>query len=126
MKRMLLIGVWLGTLACGPKRYDGPRPPVPPRMLPDDSIWYQDISAAPVDAESPLVIAGLAGRGGFGLDRLLIDFSIQVLSADESAPMLSFTPARGFYEPDCDTMPVPVPPGGSLEQQPGYSCFGDN
>jgi hypothetical protein len=36
-------------------------------MLPGDSIWYQDISGAPVDPESATVIGGLAIRGGWGL-----------------------------------------------------------
>jgi hypothetical protein len=46
-----------------------------------------------------------------------------VLTADDTAPMLPFTPARGFYEPDCDLMPVPVPANGALENEPGYTCF---
>jgi serine/threonine-protein kinase len=126
MKRFLVSVVCLGGLGCGGvKRYDGPRPPVPPRILPDESIWYQDISAAPVDAESPSVISGLQGKGGFGLDKIRIDFQIEVLTADESAPMMPFMPARGFYEPDCDLMPVPIPANGALEEQTGYTCFGD-
>jgi hypothetical protein len=127
MKKILCTWLCGVALGCGGvKRYDGPRPPVPPRILPDDSIWYQDISAAPVDAESARVISGLAAHGGFGLDRILIDFNLQVMTADDSAPMLPFTPARGFYMPDCDLMPVPVPAGGALEEQPGYTCFGDS
>jgi hypothetical protein len=122
MKRILISLLFLGC--GGVKRYDGPRPPVPPRLLPDDSIWYQDISAAPVDAESDTVIGGLTVKSSFGADKLLIDFSLDVLSADTTTPMLPFTPARGFYEPDCDLMPVPVPPGGNLEQESGYVCFG--
>jgi hypothetical protein len=123
MKRIVIFGVCLGALACGPKRYDGPRPPVPPRLLPDDSAWYQDISGAPVDAESATVIAGLAIRGGWGQDRMEIDFNLEILTADDSAPMMPFTPARGFYEPDCDLMPVPIPPVGAVEENPGYTCF---
>src|SRR5688572_26410273 len=123
MRAILISGVCLGALSCGVKRYDGPVPPVPPRMLPDDSIWYQDISAAPVDAESAQVIAGLVRRGGWGHDRMLVDFNIEVLTADDTAPMVPFTPARGFYEPDCDMMPVPIPPGGALEENSGYTCF---
>ena len=124
MTREFIVSiVCLGALACGPKRYDGPRPPVPPRILPGDSVWYQDISGAPVDAESATVIAGLAIRGGWGLERMDIDFNIEVLTADESTPMLPFMPARGFFEPDCDLMPVPIPPGGAIEENSGYTCF---
>jgi serine/threonine-protein kinase len=126
MRKTCLCVLWAMALGCGGvKRYDGPRPPVPPRMLPPDSIWYQDVSAAPVDAESVSVIAGLASRGGFGSDgRIIIDFRLEVLTADDTAPMLPFMPARGFFEPDCDLMPVPVPAGGALEAEPGYTCFG--
>ena len=123
MRAILVWGVCVGAMGCGVKRYDGPRPPVPPRILPDDSIWYQDISAAPVDAESAMVIQGVSRRGGWGLDKMMVDFNIEVLTADDSAPMVPFTPARGFYEPDCDLMPVPIPPGGALEENAGYTCF---
>ena len=123
MRTIVVSGVCLLALGCGVKRYDGPRPPVPPRMLPDDSVWYQDISAAPVDAESAAVIQGVARRGGWGLDRMMVDFNLEVLTADDSAPMVPFTPARGFYEPDCDLMPVPIPAGGALEENTGYTCF---
>jgi hypothetical protein len=124
MKRILFSMVWLAVLGCGQKRYDGPRPATPPRILPDDSIWYQDISGAPLDPDSVRMIAGVAIKGGWGLDKMLIDFQIEVLTADDSAPMLPFMPARGFYEPDCDLMPVPIPPVGSLEEEKGYTCFG--
>ena len=92
-------------------------------MLPDTVIWYQDISSAPLDQESAQVIAGLDARGGFGLDKLIVDFNLEVLTADDSTPMMMFTPARGFYDPDCDHMPVPVPPNGALEEETGYTCF---
>src|SRR5436305_12563970 len=118
MKRIVIFGVCLGALACGPKRYDGPRPPVPPRLLPDDSAWYQDISGAPVAAESATVIAGLAIRGGWGQDRMEIDFNLEILTADDSAPMTPFTPARGFYEPDRDLMPLPIPPVAAVAEHP--------
>jgi hypothetical protein len=123
MKGVLGFVVCLGALGCGQKRYDGPRPPVPQRLLPDDSIWYQDISGAPVDPESPTIIQGLGIRGGWGQGRMEVDFNLEVLTADESAPMLPFMPARGFYEPDCDLMPVPIPAGGAVEENPGYTCF---
>lgn len=127
MKRILIALLCAGPLlACGGEddEYDGPIPPVPPRMLPESSIWYQDISAAPLDAESSQIIGGLLARGGFGLGQIVVDFTIEQLSADETTPMLPFTPARGFYEPDCDLMPVPVPPHGALENEPGYTCIG--
>lgn len=37
------------------------------RYFPADSVWYEDVSSAPRDAESDEVIAYLASVGGFGL-----------------------------------------------------------
>jgi serine/threonine-protein kinase len=87
--------------------------------------WKRDIAAAPVDPQSSAVIANLAAAGGFGNGRLQIDFSIAVLQADASAPFRSFTPTGDFYTPDCDLTSVPIPPGGALEGESGYSCVGD-
>jgi serine/threonine-protein kinase len=89
------------------------------------SPWSEDVSGAPVDAQSAALIAWLASVGGFGFGRMQIDFSIEVLDADEQAPFLSFEPTGDFYSPDCDHEPVPVPPGGALEGESGYACEGD-
>lgn len=94
------------------------------RFFPADSPWYRDVSGAPVDAESATVIPWLDAQG-FGLGRLQIDFSLEVLEADASAPMRSFTATDDFYEPDCDQAQVPVPAGGALEGESGYACEGD-
>ena len=94
------------------------------RVLPGP-FWRRDISSAPVDAQSGPILANLAAAGGFGNGRLQIDFSITVLTADAGVPFRSFTPTGDFYSPDCDLTPVPVPPGGALEGETGYSCAGD-
>ena len=94
------------------------------RVLPGP-FWRRDISSAPVDPQSESILANLAAAGGFGNGRLQIDFSITVLTADASVPFRSFTPTGDFYSPDCDLAPVPVPPGGALEGETGYSCAGD-
>ena len=91
------------------------------RYFPDDAVWYRDISAAPIDAESGAVIAWLDGQG-WGLGRMQIDFSLEVLEADAAAPMTAFTPTGDFYSPDCDHLPVPVPAGGAIEGEAGYEC----
>jgi hypothetical protein len=91
--------------------------------FPADAPWYQDISAAPVDAESSMVINWLNGQG-WGGGQMQIDFSIEVLEADGSAPR-SFTPTGDFFSPDCDHVPMPVPAGGALEGETGYQCTGD-
>ena len=54
-----------------------------------------------------------------------VDFSIEVMDKTPSTPDLSFTPTGDFYTPDCDHVPVPVPPGGALEGEQGYECSSD-
>ncbi len=96
--------------------------------FPADAPWYQDVSTAPVDAESATVINWLASVGGWGGGRMQIDFSIEVLEADASTPLHSFTATSDFYDPDCDRSglaTVPVPPGGALEGESGYQCLSD-
>ncbi|HEX4959348.1 MAG TPA: hypothetical protein VF173_00820 [Thermoanaerobaculia bacterium] len=93
--------------------------------FPADAPWYQDVSAAPVDAESASVIGWLASVGGWGGGRMQIDFSIEVLEADASAPFKSFTATDDFFDPDCDFAQVPLPAGGALEGEAGYQCVND-
>ena len=88
-------------------------------------FWNRDIATAPVDPGSSAIIANLAAAGGFGNGRLQIDFSIAVLRADASTPFQSFDPTGDFYSPDCDLAPVPLPAGGALEGESGYSCAHD-
>jgi serine/threonine-protein kinase len=88
-------------------------------------VWKRDVSVAPVDPQSSTIIANLAAAGGFGNGRFQIDFSITVLTADATTPFRSFTPTGDFYTPDCDQASVPVPVGGALEGESGYSCVGD-
>lgn len=101
----------------------GPLPGGTPHYFPPQSIWYQDISRARLDGESARVIAGLAAMGGFGYGEMLVDFDFEVLTADETVPLMPFTPGRYFYVPDCDFEPVPVPPDGALEGEVGYECI---
>jgi serine/threonine-protein kinase len=70
------------------------------------------------------VIAYL-NRVGWGLGRMQIDFSIEVMDAAPTTPDLSFTRTGDFYTPDCDYTPVPVPEGGALEGESGYACLSD-
>ena len=88
-------------------------------------VWKRDVTTAPLDAQSTAIIANLAAAGGFGNGRLQIDFSIVVLTADASTPFQTFTPTGDFYTPDCDLAAVPVPVGGAVEGESGYSCVGD-
>ena len=121
---LLLAGLMLSAGAAGaqvPAAGHGP-------YFPADAPWYQDISTAPVDAESSTVINWLNSVGGWGGGRMQIDFSIEVLEADASTPLHSFTPTVDFFDPDCDRpamASVPVPAGGALEGETGYQCVSD-
>jgi len=125
----------LALLACGSSSGDGSAPgaspaPVPSAsasmspFFPPEAVWYRDVSAAALDPQSAAVIATL-DRAGWGLGRMQIDFSIEVLSADAATPVRAFTPTQDHFRPDCDLDPVPVPPGGALEGEEGYECRGD-
>jgi serine/threonine-protein kinase len=93
--------------------------------FPRGSVWYQDVSTAPLDPQSSQVIAWLQNAGGWGLGRMQIDFSIEVLAASATTPLRPFIPTSDHYSPDCDFDPVPVPPGGALEGEAGYECVSD-
>jgi serine/threonine-protein kinase len=54
-----------------------------------------------------------------------IDFSIEVLQGGADTPLRSFTPTGDFFTPDCDRTQVPVPAGGALEGESGYTCASD-
>ena len=103
----------------------GGSPGIAGTLFPSTALWYQDISAAALDDESSTVISGLQSRGGWGAGRFQIDSSIEVLRADASVQPRAFTQTDDFYDPDCDFVPVPVPPGGNLEGETNYTCTSD-
>ncbi len=93
--------------------------------FPAGAPWTQPVDAAPLHPRSAQIIAALAAAGGWGNgDVFQIDFSVELLHADASAPLRSFVKSGDFYTPDCDFQPVPVPPGGALEGEPAYQCTG--
>jgi serine/threonine-protein kinase len=109
-----------------------------PRLHPA-SPWYQRIDQAAVhpDSAGPAgMIATLGGLGGFGNGRMQIDFSMHVLYATAGTPtqplieIPSADPNDDYYLPDCDALgtPIPLPVGGAIEGQAGYSCdvFGND
>jgi len=88
-----------------------------------DSPWTRDVSGAPLDPDSDAIIAWLrASGGGFGLGRMQVDFSIEVMEARSDTLLQPFQPTGDFFTPDCDLVPVPVPLGGALEGESGYAC----
>jgi serine/threonine-protein kinase len=89
-------------------------------------FFNQDVSGVAKSAHSDAMIAALAGEGGWGNgDKMQVDFSIEVLTADADTPQLTFTPTSDFFSPDCDHVPMPVPTGGNIEANPGYACLDD-
>jgi hypothetical protein len=118
----------LAVAACGSSTPDAPpsgtTPPAADAYFPADAVWSRDVSRTPPDPQSPAVIAYLQ-RAGWGLGRMQIDFSIEVLEAEANTPLMAFTPTGDHFLPDCDLDPVPVPPGGALEGEPGYECRSD-
>lgn len=133
MKPLLTVGL-LAALACASSSSDPSSPgftsptPTPAgatsAYFPPEAVWYRDVSTAALDPESAAVVAYL-DRVGWGLGRMQIDFSIEVLAADAATPLRAFTPTQDFFSPDCDLEPVPVPVGGALEGESGYECRGD-
>jgi serine/threonine-protein kinase len=87
--------------------------------------WTTTVDALPKSPESDAIIAGLQAAGGWGTGSFRTDRSLEVLQADASTPMRTFTPTSDFYQGECDHVPFPVPVGGALEGESGYSCDGD-
>jgi hypothetical protein len=112
--------------ACGGGGDGGDDAPVPDGSGPffQESMFFNsDVTNAAKAPDSAAMIASLRAAGGWGNgDRMHIDFSFDVLGADASTPMRTFNATDEFYEPDCDHVPVPVPPNGNVEGETGYSC----
>ena len=116
-------GRWLGSLALLALL----APDVARATLPagrPDAFWRQDVSAAPLDAQSDEIIAWLATQGGFGTGFPQIDFSMELLDGNAATPRVAFTTTADWWDPDCDADPVPLPAGGNLEGETGYACSG--
>jgi len=92
------------------------------KFLPS-SVFYQDISQAPLDSESAAVLAALQTSGWGG--KLGIDFSFEINQAADNVARRAFTPYPGDQvQSDCDFAPVPLVPGGKTEGSPtgDYAC----
>jgi serine/threonine-protein kinase len=89
-------------------------------------FFNTDVSNTPKAANSDSLIATLKAEGGWGNgNRMQVDYEIDVLTADNSTPMRSFTTTGDFFSPDCDHVPMPVPAGGNVEGNDGYACNSD-
>ncbi len=111
---------------CGCDDDDGPATGAPGPFFDQPMFFNQDYSEVDPAENSDRQIAALRAAGGWGNgDRMQIDFSFDVLLAADDAQMRAFDPTDEFYEPDCDHVEVPVPDGGNVEGESGYSCDSD-
>lgn len=79
-------------------------------------------SGMPKSPQSDAIISWLDSNGGWGTGKMRIDFGLTVLRADASTPKKTFSPTEDFYSPDCERVPFPVPAGGAIEGEDGYTC----
>lgn len=93
-------------------------------IFPAGAQWTHDASSDPLDPDSDQIISWLDSQG-WGLGRMQIDFSLEVLTANASTPHQAFSTTSDFYSPDCDEVAVPLPDGGALEGEEGYTCTTD-
>ena len=116
MQRLAFV---LLLAACGESAGGGNGP-----FFEQQMFFNEDVSTAEVATNSPSIIAGLNGAGGWGRgNRFQIDFSFDVLEANATTPRRAFEPMSAFfYSPDCDHVEVPVPEAGNLEGETGYEC----
>lgn len=88
--------------------------------------WTRDVSQSPVDGDSERIIGWLSANGGWGTGRMQVDFSLAVLEADSTSPRVPVVhhPSGKYYLPDCDegVNNFPVPEGGAIEGESGYTC----
>lgn len=94
------------------------------QLFPPGAPWNQAVDGAALDRESSAIIAFLAANHTASA-RFQITFDFNVLFADATTPHRSFTPTGDFFDPDCDTAPVPVPAIGRLEGEGDYACASD-
>lgn len=95
--------------------------------FPDNAVWNQDVSQAPLATNSATMISTLQGLGGWGNGNVLqIDFSMYVLHSDATTPTVGVAAGAVYYLPDCDAPSTrfnfPLPVGGAIEGSSGYSC----
>ena len=93
--------------------------------FPAGAVWCEDITEAATTSDSATVSAWLEQAGWGNNDQFQIDFSIEVIEADAGTPRRAFEATGSFYTPDCDYVEVPVPAGGAIEGEEGYTCTND-
>ena len=105
-----------------------PDPTVLPGLFEKPHAWNQDVSALPISLRSAAITGALQSLGGWGNgNKLQIDFSIPVMTANGATPRRTITAAPGGYcygGPDCDVVPLqmPIPANGNTEGSVDYTC----
>ena len=100
-------------------------PPAP--YFPTGAIWTQEISHAPLDPQSDTIITWLKNAGGWGNNRMQVDFSLRVLQADATTPLAPFQGGPNWAADDSDAIgEIPLPSGGALEGETDYHCSNDS
>lgn len=102
-------------------------------QFPAESVWRQNISDAAIHPDSESMKATLELLGGFGNNRLQIDFSLRVVHAGQDAPMLKLASRVNenndsiYYANECDALDslVPVPRDATIEGETGMRCESD-
>ena len=106
----------VSLVACGGSGDDGP-------FFQEPMFFNTNVAHAAVASNSAAIISSLRASGGWGNgDRFQVDFSINVLRADETTPHLAFEKGADWADPDCDVADVPIPEGGNVEGNAGYAC----
>ena len=96
--------------------------PTPASYFPQNAVWTEDISHAPLDPNSDAMISTLAAAGGWGHGRMQVDFSLRVLDAHKDTPLAPYRVAKGGDPGAGDATSVPLPASGGVEGQPDYHC----
>ncbi len=97
-------------------------------QFPPGAVWRQPVDAATLHPNSQVMLDRLTFVGGFGFGRMQIDFGFYVLCADTNTPMVATVAIPEdpdpYFSPDCEALgsTIPLPAGGAIESQPGYSC----
>ncbi|MFZ6179378.1 hypothetical protein [Nannocystis pusilla] len=107
-------------------------------FFPADAIWYHDASSDPVAPDSAAITQWMVQNSppnGWGTGTMRIDFSITAIDAPAGTAKRTYELDNDYYySPDCDVAPIPLPPGGVVEDYPqdippadsfeGYDCSG--
>ncbi len=89
------------------------------------AVWNQNIATATLHPDSASMISTLAGLGGFGNDRMQIDFGLHIVHAAADAPTRTIVShPYGYFSPDCEPLgtALPVPSGAAIEGESDLVC----